>query len=197
MAVRVVVPPARVPVLVPHQHHGCALAHHKRQVEVFHLTPTQVLDGVVHALALAAVVPRVVVVAPVAILLAVGVVVFVVVRHQVSQREPVVRGYEVEAVVRLAPVHVVHVRAAAQAARQLRLESHVALDEPPQDVAVLPVPLPPPVPVGEAPYLVQTAAVPRLGEQFRPRQRLVFGDLANHRRPSKGLAVLPARHRAG
>ena len=39
--VGVVVPLARVPVLVTHEHHRRALAHHQREVHVTHLPPPQ------------------------------------------------------------------------------------------------------------------------------------------------------------
>ena len=90
-----------------------------------------------------ATVPAVVVVGAILVVLAVGLVVFVVVGDEVTQREAVVGGDEVDAAGRPAPAEAIQVAAAAEPIGKLRNLARVTLPELAHVVAVLAVPLAP------------------------------------------------------
>ena len=107
----------------------------------------------------------------VAVVLAVGRVVFLVVGHQVCQREAVVAGDEIDAGTGSPPGGLVEVRGAGQPGGELAEGGRFAPPVVADGVAVLAVPLPPEA--GEVTHLVAALAdVPRLGDQL---------DLADHR----------------
>ena len=116
-------------------------------------------------------VPGAVVVLAVGVALAVGVVVLVVVGDQVRQREPVVRGDEVDAGHRVARVGLVEVGAAGEPAGEVVDGPGLAPPEVAHRVAVVAVPLRPQR--REVAHLVAALAdVPRLGDELH---------LADHR----------------
>ena len=102
LAVRVVVAALRVAQFVAGEHHRHALRQHQRGDEVPLLAGAERNDLRVVGRPLDAAVPRGVVVGPVAVVLAVGRVVLVVVTDEVFEAEPVVARDEVDARVRLA-----------------------------------------------------------------------------------------------
>ena len=113
--------------------------------------------------------------AAVAVVLAVGLVVLLVVGDEVVQREAVVRGDEVDAGVGPAAVVLVEVAAAGQAVGELADLAVVALPEAAHGVAVLAVPLRPEH--REVADLVAALAdVPRLGDQLDLREHRVLVD---------------------
>ncbi len=101
----------------------------------------------------------------VVVVLAVRLVVLLVVRHEVVEREAVVRGDEVDRRDGLAPAVLVEVGRAREPARELGQRRGLAAPEVAHRVAVAPVPL---RPQGrEAAHLVATVAeVPRLGDEL-------------------------------
>src|SRR4029077_6595810 len=109
-----------------------------------------------------AVVPAPVVVRAVAILLAVGFVVLVVVGDDVVQGEAVVAGDEVDAVLDFALLVPLHVRAAPELGREGGDRAVVAADEAPDVVAEAAVPLLPGV-ADEGADLVEPGGIPGLG----------------------------------
>ena len=120
-----------------------------------------------------AAVPRPVVAFAVLIVLAVGLVVFLVVRHEIAQGESVVRGDEVHARVRPPAIVLVQVCAAGEAVRKLAERLVFAAPVVARGVAVLAVPLAPPH--GEVADLVAAVAeVPWLGDQLHSLQRRVL-----------------------
>lgn len=90
-----------------------------------------------------------------------------VIRHQIVQREPVVRRHKVDAVLWFSPPRLVNVRGPAEALREVARLAVRALDEHSDDVAEASVPFGPDAPVREGADLVQAAAVPRLRDQLR------------------------------
>src|SRR4051812_38586468 len=96
LAPRVVVAALRAPELVAAEDHRRPLGEQQRRQEVALLTCAQLVDLGVVGLALGAVVPRAVVIGAVLIVLAVRLVVLVVVRDEIAQREAVVRSDEVD-----------------------------------------------------------------------------------------------------
>src|SRR5690348_4582033 len=105
-------------------------------------------------------IPRSVVAAPVAILLAVGLVVAIVVADEIAQREPVVCGHEVDRTPRLAAAIVEQARRGAQHRRD-RPSRRVAAPELANGVAEDVVPL---APAGRerTDLIAARPAVPRL-----------------------------------
>ena len=119
LAVAVVVAVLRAPDLVAAEQHRHALRQQQRREEVALLARAQRETRACLVGALDAAVPGAVVAFAVAVVLAVRLVVLVVVRHQVAQREAVVRGDEVDAGVRAPRGALVEVRAAGQPIREL------------------------------------------------------------------------------
>ncbi len=102
LAVSVVVALLRATDLVARQQHWHAVRNQQDRGEVLALPHAQRVDAGIVARPLDAAVPAVVVVGAIGIILAVGEVVLLVVRNQVGQREAVMAGDEVDAVIRFA-----------------------------------------------------------------------------------------------
>ena len=100
-------------------------------------------DGRIHGFSLMAMVPAVVVIAAVAVLLAIGLVVLVVITQQIPEGKAVVAGDEVDTLLRIAHAGLVDIRAADQATGQTRDHAIVPLDQAADIVAELAVPLTP------------------------------------------------------
>ena len=83
--------------LVARQDHRDALTHHQHRDGVLHLLVAQAVDIGIICFSFAATVPAVIMVLAVAVVLTVGFIVFVVIRHEVHHREPVVGCDEVDA----------------------------------------------------------------------------------------------------
>src|SRR5581483_11786157 len=151
----------RAPDLVAAEQHRDALREEERGEEVALLAGAERLDRRVVGRTFDAAVPRAVVALAVAVLLAVRLVVLLVVRDEVREREAVVGGREVDAVVRLAAVGLIEVRASREPRGELRQAVLLAAPEVAHRIAVLPVPLRPER--LEVPDLVAALAdVPRL-----------------------------------
>src|SRR5690606_31636253 len=147
----------------------------QRRKEVPDAAASQLEDARIVGLALYTRVPRDVVVAAVAVALAVGLVVLLVVGDEVVQRETVVSGDEVDAGIRQPAVALVEVAAARESRGHLRDLSRVATPEATDRVAVLPVPLGPAH--REVPDLVAAfAEIPGLGDQLHLRDDGVLRD---------------------
>ena len=145
MAVGVVVAALRAPDLVAHQQHRRPHGEHRQRQEVLHLAVAQPFHGRIVGRSFDATVPAQVVGGAVEIAVTVRLVVLGVVGDEVVQREAVVAGDEVDALLRLALLVPVHVGAAGQPVRQGRHGSGVALQESPDVVAKLAVPFLPAV----------------------------------------------------
>ena len=170
LAVGVVVAVLGAADFVPRKQHGYALRQHQGDEDVALLARAQGQDIGVVGGAFYTAVPGAVVVGTVAVVLAVGFVVLVLVGHQVAQGEAVVGGDEVDAGIWITRVVGVQVGAAGEAVGELGQGFVAAAPEVAQAVAVLAVPFRPSG--GKIADLVAAFAdVPRLGNQF---------DLADH-----------------
>ena len=122
---------------------------------------------------------------PVRVAVAVRHVAFRVVGEQVPERESVVRGHVVDALIRVIGARQIireEVAASVQSLHHHANHSRVAAHEPPHVVAEPGVPLRP-GDAGEIPAeLVRAGSVPRLRDQTQPRQLGVGRDLAEDRR---------------
>src|SRR5947208_145148 len=130
------------PALVAAQEHRRTLGEQQRGKEVALLARTQRQDLGVVGRALHAAVPRAVVIAAVAASLEVRLVVLLVVRDEIAQREAVVRGDEVDRRERVAAVVLVEVRRAGETRGEVA-ERGLAAPEVAHRVAVHAVPLGP------------------------------------------------------
>ena len=168
--------------LVAVQQHRHALAEQQRGEEVALLAGPGLEDLGVVGRALDAVVPGPVVALAVVVVLAVGLVVLLVVGHQVAQREAVVGGDEVDAGDRTAAGVLVEVGGPGEAGGELA-ERRLAAPEVADGVAVVAVPLGPLR--REAADLVAAGAdVPRLGDQLDlADDRVLLHELEERRQP--------------
>ncbi len=168
LAPRVVAAALAAAELVAAEQHRHALGEQQRRQEVALLARAQRVDLRIVGLALHAAVPRPVVVRAVLVVLEVGLVVLLVVRDEVVQREAVVGGDEVDRRGRPPAVVAVEVARAGEARGEVG-DALLAAPEVAHDVAVDAVPLAPQH--GELADLVAAGPdVPRLGDQLDLRE---------------------------
>ncbi len=189
LAVGVVVAALGAAELVAAEQHRHALGEQQGGHQVAALTRPQRHDVGVVGGTLDAVVPRAVVRLAVVAVLAVGLVVLVVVRHEVVQREAVVGGDEVDRRRRAAGVCLVQVGAAGEAVAELGEGGRFAPPEVADRVAVAPVPLRP-LRREVADLVAALADVPRLGDQLDLRHDRVLLDEVEERRQAVDLVEL-------
>ena len=155
----------------------------------------QCIDPVVVRRAFGAAVPTVVVVRAIAIFLAVRLVMFLVVAHEIAQREAVVSGDEIEARARAPAIVCVEIAAAGQSRGQLADRAAVAFPKAPHAVAILAVPLGPEH--GKIADLIAVRPeIPRLGDELHLREHRVLVDDIEKRAEAIDLPQL-AGERAG
>src|SRR5262249_42883383 len=119
LAIGVVVAALAVADLVAGEQHRHALRQQDRAQEVAAQLPPQRDDGGVVGRTFDAAIGAVVLVGAATIALAVGLVVLALVAHQISERETVVHGYEIDAGVRRAAAAIVQIGRAGHAAGKL------------------------------------------------------------------------------
>ena len=180
LVVGIVVPALRLQELVAHAEHGHAGRQHQQGKEIAHLPAPQLSHGRRDvAVAFPAAVPAEFVVT-VLVVLAVRPVLLVAVRHQVVQREAVMRSDVIDALIRaqgVQPVVGKQIAAAVQPSHQLAHHPGIALGESLQGIAVGPVPLHP-AETGEHPAQLERAGrIPRLRDQPYVRQVGIRRDL--------------------
>ena len=151
--------------------------HHRGQ-EIFRLLLAQTHDIEIVRRAFNAAVPREVFVHAIAAVFAVGVVVLVVVRDEIPQRETIVACDEVERLVRQSAGMLVEVGTAANARCQSAGQALVAAPESADIIAITAIPFRPPAAgLWKTADLIQARGVPRLGDQLGVAQQSV---LRNH-----------------
>ncbi len=188
-------PCLRATDLVAAQDHRHALGKQQRGQEVALLTLAQGQHRRVVCRAFGAAVPGSIVRLAVAVVVAVGLVVLVVVADEVSEREAVVGGDEVDAGVGFAAGRLVQVRAAGQPIAEFAERSGLASPEVAHGVAVLPVPLRPER--REVAHLVAALAdVPGLGDELDLADDRILLDEVEERREAVDVLQL-ARQRGG
>src|SRR4051812_11112668 len=82
---------------VAHQYHGHAAAQHQQATRILRLSQAQRVYRLIAGLTFSATVPAVVVVGAITVVLAVRLVMFIVVREQIPQRESIMTGNEIDA----------------------------------------------------------------------------------------------------
>ena len=180
--------------LVAAEQHRHALREEERRQEVAHLPVAQRVHGGVVGRPLGAAVPAAVVVGAVAVPLPVRLVVLLVVRDEVGEREAVVGGDEVDRRERPAAVVLVEVARAGEALGELG-DRRVPAPEVADAVAVDAVPLRP-EDREVADLVAARPDVPRLGDQLDLREHRVLVDRVEERREAVDVVEL-ARERRG
>src|ERR1035441_6871537 len=165
LAVRVVVALLGAPDFVAGKKHGYAVREQQNGGKVFALPRAQLVYGGIAGRAFDAAIPTEVSVGAVAVVLAVGEIVLVVVGNQVVEREAIVVGHEVDAVVRFAGAVVVEVGTARQTGGERRGHAGIALHELAHIVAINAIPLRPSSPGRQRADLIQPDGVPGLGDR--------------------------------
>ena len=195
LTVRVVVAALGAVDLVTAEQHGHALGQQQRGEPVALLALAEAPDGGILGLAFHAAIPGAIVRLAVLVALPVRVVVLVVVRHQIVQREAVVGGHEIDARVGLAAVALVEVGAAGESIREVGEPALVAPPVVAHGVAVATVPLRPQD--REVADLVPAFAdVPRLGDQLHlAHDRILLDDVEERRQPID-VVQLPGERRS-
>ena len=197
LAIGVIVPALCASDLVAGHKHRNALGEHENSCKVFNLPVAQGLDVGTIRLSLCSTIPAQVLVDAVAVALAVGLVVLIVVRDQVVEREAVVGSDEIDAVDRQFPAGLEDIGAAGNDISDLPHDRSsldvtlVALDEAPEGIAETTVPFAPTI-AGEVADFVESGGIPGLGDDFRIGQHLRQFDLPDDRRIDHGSAVLIA-----
>ena len=191
-AVRVVVPELCAAHLVAHEEHGRSEGEEDGGEEVLHLAVAQPLDGGIVRWALDAAVPAAVVVRAVAVLLAVGLVVLAIVGDEVIQREAVVAGDEVHALLGLSLLVTIDVGTAEQPVRHIADRAGIAPREAADIVAEPAVPLLPPV-ADERADLVEAGGIPGFGDELGAREHGVVLDVPQNRGVRRGTPRFVAR----
>ena len=194
LAVGVVVAALGASELVAAEQHRNALGEQQGRHQVAALTSPQRHDVGVVGGTLDSVVPRAVVRLAVVAVLAVGLVVLVVVRHEVAQGEPVVGGDEVDRRRGSAGVCLVQVGAAGEAVAELGEGGRFAAPEVTDRVAISPVPFGP-LRREVADLVAAFADVPRFGDQLDLRHDRILLDEVEERRQAIDLVELACEGR--
>ncbi len=168
MAVGVVVAALCTPHFVAHEDHGQTHGKQRDGQEVLHLPVPQLFDYRIVRRTLDAAVPASIVVGSVPVLFAVRFIVLAVVRDEVVEREPIVAGHEVDALLRFALLVSIHLRASDHAVGKARQRTLFTAEEAAGIVAEPPVPFFPTVP-DEAAHLVEPGRIPRFGNKLHAR----------------------------
>src|SRR5437773_2169588 len=165
LAVRIIVPPLCPADLIASTDHRHPLRKHQGRQHIAFLTISKFDNSRIVGWPFDSAVPTEVVVCPIAVVLAVALVMFLVVRGQVVQSEPVVRGHKVDARVRAPPTSIIEIAAAGETISQLGHLSSVPLPVAPDGISVLSVPL---SPTGRkvADLVSSFPQIPRLSYEF-------------------------------
>ena len=175
LRIGIVVAALRIADLVAGKQHRDALREHQRRNEVALLLLAQREDALVLGGTLGAAVPRAVVVVAVAVVLAIGLVVLVVVGNEVLEREAVMGGDEVDARPGPAPALVEEVARGGETGCEARQETLGAHPEFAHHVAIVAVPF---REAGReiAELVAAWTHVPRLGDQLQLAEQRVLQD---------------------
>src|SRR5690606_7421537 len=114
LAVRAVVPALALPKLVARRQHGETLRKEQRCQQIALLLRAQCIYGLIVCRAFSTAVPRPVMTFPIVVFFLVGIVVLFVVGYQVVEREPVMRGDEIDTGSRFPVVILIEIGAARE-----------------------------------------------------------------------------------
>ncbi|MET3823440.1 hypothetical protein ABID76_006166 [Burkholderia ambifaria] len=195
LAIRVVVAVLRAAEFVAGDEHRRAERGKQRREHRARDTRAQVEDRRIVGGAFSAPVRAAVVVAAVAVVLAVGLVVLVRIRHQIGEREAVVRGDEIDRRPGSAPLMVEQVGRAREPRGELRALARIAAPEAPHRVAKAVVPF------GEAgrmtaQLIAAGAEIPRFGDQLALCEHRILPQRVEKTRARLEAVILAAERHA-
>src|SRR5580704_709914 len=168
LAVGVVITTLCAPDLVTHRNHQETQREHRHRQKVLHLPVSYLFNLRVIGWAFDTPVPASVVVGAIPVGFTVHFVMLLVVRDKVIEREAVVTGYEVHALIGLTFFVSVDLWTAEQSVGKIGYRSLVPTKKAADIIAEPSVPLPPAV-ADEAAHLVQTGRIPGFCNEFRAR----------------------------
>src|SRR5208283_80816 len=185
LAIGIAVAPLSAPHFVAHLEHRRTNRCEQDYNQVFYLAASQLLDGsvpegIVAGGPLDPAVPRQVGPGAVPVPFAIRLVVLFVIRNQIVQRETVVTGYEIDALLRFAFLVPENVRTAERPLRQQPYRPTVAFDKAAYVVPEAAIPFLPII-AEEAPHLIETGSVPRLGDLFDAGEDGIRVDIPENR----------------
>src|SRR5579859_475996 len=181
LAIGVVITTLCAPDLVTHQNHRQTQREHRHGEKVLHLPVSYLFNLRIIRWAFDTPVPASVVVGAILVGFTVQLVVLLIVRDKVIEREAVVTCHEVHALIGLAFLVAVDLWTAEQSVGKINYRSVVSTKKAADIIAEPPVPLPPTV-ADEAAHLVQTSRIPGFSNEFRARERRVGLDIPQYRR---------------
>src|ERR1700752_2107116 len=191
LAVSVVISVLRSPGLISHQEHGNSKGEQCGRYEIFHLAGSESFNLGIRRGTLDATVPASIVIAAVTVLLAVGLVVFLVVRDQIIKRKSVVTGNEVHRLFRLTLLVPIDFVAAKEPVRERPQCPVVSAEETPNVVPEAPVPFLPAI-SNKAPHLVQSGGVPSFSDHFCSGENRIGLNIPEDRRDGHYVAAVTA-----
>ena len=172
LTIGVIVASLRVPHLVSHQDHGHTQGHQGDCQIILHLAVAQLLHRRVIGRSFDAAVPAPVVIGAVAVVLAVRLVVFLIVGDEIVERETVVAGHEVEALLCLALLVAVDLGTADQPVGHAPQRPGFAAEEVAHIVPEAAVPLSPTI-SHKAADLIKPRSIPGFGNHLLSRQNWI------------------------
>ena len=114
-------------------------------------------------------VPTLIIIRPIPVLFAVGFVVLVIVTDKITEREPIMRGQEIQTRARAPAVVRIKITASSQSRCQFADRAAVPFPKTPDTIAIFPIPLRPEH--GKIANLITLGPnIPRFGNQFHFRQ---------------------------
>src|SRR5262249_9246527 len=181
LAIGVVITTLCAPDLVTHQNHRQAQRDHGHGQKVLHLPVAYLFYLGVIRWTFDTPVAASVVVGAILVGFAVQLVVLLVVRDKIVEREAVVTCHEVHALIGLTFFVTVDLWTAEQSVGKIGYRSVVSTKKTADIIAEPPVPLPPAV-ADEAAHLVQTSRIPGFSNELGARERWVRLDIPQYRR---------------
>ncbi len=197
LAIRVIIPLLGAGHLVPAQQHRSSPRHQEQGDHVLHLPVTKApYLGIVRG-ALDAIVRTVILVRAIPVPLPVGLVMLLVIGHQVGQGEPIVTRHIVDAALgAIAGLVAKDVETTRHAPGKIPHHPPIPPHKAPHVVAKAPVPLCPAV-ARKGSQLVKAGGVPGLGDELGARQHGIGLDAPKNRGIGHGLPLLVARKDRG
>src|SRR5215831_16894912 len=167
--VTMVVAKLGAPHFVAHYNHGNSQREHGDCQKILYLSISQLFYRAIVRGPFDATVPASVVVRAVAVVLAIGLVVLLVIRDKVVESEAIVTCHEIDALFRFALLVTVKGRTAQQPVGHARHRTVFTAEEAADVIAKASVPLLPTV-TDKAAHLIKSSRIPGLGEELGPRK---------------------------
>src|SRR5512132_2667527 len=165
LAIGVVVSTLRSPHFVTHEKHRHTNRKHRYGQKVFYLSVSEFLHAGIIGWTFNTAVPTSIVVRPVAVVFAICFVVFVIIRDEVVEGEPVMACYKIDALLSLTFFMTVNPRAAKQPVSKVSNRMLFPAKKTPDIISKPPIPLPPAI-SNKAANFIKTGRIPRFGNEL-------------------------------